>query len=412
MGQVAVNLPRITWLMIFGVLLTACAGAATGPTPAEPPLPALAPTQTSQSTKAPTMTPSPSLDEPPPAGAQFEFTTDFSKHAVSYREILSGGPPKDGIPAIDDPKFISVEEAKQWLLPVEPVILVQVGDDARAYPLQILTWHEIVNDAVDGVPLTVTFCPLCNTAIAFERTVDGRVLDFGTTGRLRYSNLIMYDRQTETWWQQANGEAMAGELTGTRLGFLPAAIISWGDFQEANPEGKVLSTETGISRPYGQNPYVGYDDVNNSPFLYRGPETPGQLRPMTRVLAMERNGDVVAFSYGTLEQLRVVNESVGGEDVVVLWESGTSSALDSSGIAFGRDVGSANAFSRQVVDVNLNFAFDGSDFVDEETGSRWTILGEATEGPLAGRQLDPIVAINHFWFSWVAFQPETRVYQP
>ena len=358
------------------------------------------------------VSPSPAEEAPPPRGAELEFRTDFNQHSVDYAEVLSGGPPKDGIPAVDIPRFVSVEEADAWLQPQEPVILLRVGSDARAYPIQILVWHEIVNDVVGSRPVLVTFCPLCNTAIAFERTVDEQVLDFGTTGRLRFSNLIMYDRQTETWWQQANGEAIAGDLTGTRLEFLPAAIVSWEDFRAAHPDGLVLSVETGYARAYGQNPYVGYDDVNNSPFHYRGPETPGQLRPMTRVLAVERNGDVVAFPYGTLEELRAVNESVGGEEVVVLWEPGTASALDSSGIAFGRDVGSANAFSRIVDGRSLTFAFDGSNFTDQETGSRWSILGEATEGPLAGRRLDPIVAINHFWFSWVAFQPETRVYQP
>ena len=412
MGQVAVNLPRITWLMIFGVLLTACAEAATGPTPTEPPLPALDPTQTSQSTKAPTMTPSPSLDESPPAGAQFEFTTDFSKHAVSYREILSGGPPKDGIPAIDDPKFISVEEAKQWLLPVEPVILVQVGDDARAYPLQILTWHEIVNDAVDGVPLTVTFCPLCNTAIAFERTVDGRVLDFGTTGRLRYSNLIMYDRQTETWWQQATGEAIAGELTGTRLKFYPASIIAWADFNTHHPDGKVLSRDTGFGRDYGRNPYTGYDDVNSSPFLYRGPETPGALPAVARVLTIALNGEAVAYPYDVLQDVRMVNDTVGGTEVVVVWKGGTASALDTSRIADGRDVGAASAYSRVLDGETLTFSLDGGRIVDDQTGSEWNVLGQAVGGKLAGQSLTPVVAINHFWFSWAAFKPETRIYQP
>ncbi|NIN68937.1 MAG: DUF3179 domain-containing protein, partial [Anaerolineae bacterium] len=141
-----------------------------------------------------------------------------------YSEILSGGPPKDGIPAIDAPKFISVEEADEWLQPQEPVVLVQVGDDARAYPIQILMWHEIVNDTIGEVPVAVTYCPLCNTGVAFERTFDGQVLDFGTTGRLRYSNLIMYDRQTETWWQQATGEGIVGEYALRQLTFVPASM--------------------------------------------------------------------------------------------------------------------------------------------------------------------------------------------
>jgi len=395
----------LTATVAGSLLLAACAAAhGTSSETATPPATPAAKTAVAVAT--------PTREAPPPSGAKAEFSTDFSRHTVDYAEILSGGPPKDGIPSVDDPQFISVEEAGGWLQAQEPVIFLRLGDDARAYPLQILVWHEIVNDVVDGRPILVTFCPLCNTAIAFERTVDGRVLDFGTTGRLRYSNLIMYDRQTETWWQQANGEAIAGEQTGTRLEFLPAAIVSWDVFRAAHPEGIVLSTDTGYDRPYGQNPYVGYDDVGNSPFLYRGPDTPTNLRPMTRVLAIELDNDVVAFPYGTLGDLRVVNETIGGEDVVIFWEPGTASPLDSSGIAFGRDVGSANAFSRIVDGRSLNFGYDGTGFIDEETGSRWDILGEAVEGGLVGVRLTPVVAVNHFWFSWVAFQPETRVYRP
>lgn len=138
-----------------------------------------------------------------------------------------------------------MKEADEWLEAVEPVVLVRVGDEARAYPIQILMWHEIVNDSLGGKPLMVSFCPLCNTAIAFEREFDGQILDFGTTGRLRYSNLIMYDRQTETWWQQATGDAIAGEYAGAQLAFYPASIISWADFKAAYPNSTVLSHETG-----------------------------------------------------------------------------------------------------------------------------------------------------------------------
>jgi len=164
--------------------------------------------------------------ETPPEFATVEFKTDFRKHCVHYDEILSGGPPKDGIPALDAPRFVTVSEADAWLKPNEPVISFQIGSDARAYPIQMLIWHEIVNDTVGGVPVAVTFCPLCNTAIVFERTVSGRVLDFGTTGRLRFSNLLMYDRQTESWWQQAIGQAIIGQLT--EQGFSPpqAAVDS------------------------------------------------------------------------------------------------------------------------------------------------------------------------------------------
>jgi hypothetical protein len=386
------------------VALTACAPAA--------PLP-LPPANT-DTAPAPTRTPgpTPTLDpnEPPPAGAAAEFTTDFSKRSVPFSEILSGGPPKDGIPAIDAPQFVSVAEADSWLKAREPVVLVRVGEDARAYPLQILTWHEIVNDVLGGEPLTVTFCPLCNTAIAFRRTVGERVLDFGTTGRLRYSNLIMYDRQTETWWQQGDGRAIVGMLTGTQLEFHPAVIIAWADFKAAHPEGQVLSRETGFGRDYGRNPYLGYDDVDNPPFLYRGPPTPGRLPPVARVLALELNGETVAYPYDTLSQLRVVNDSVGGVDVVVLWTPGTASALDTSLIANGRDVGAATAFRRELEGRRLIFQFADGKITDAETGSEWNGLGQAVSGERAGAQLEPVAAFNHFWFSWAAFKPETRVY--
>ncbi|WP_448543034.1 DUF3179 domain-containing (seleno)protein [Roseiflexus sp.] len=415
------------WMRV--ILVTGCMLAACAPTSqpdvavSDPPAPTVAvseppaPTVAVPDAPAPTVaaggqsedTPLPA--EPPPYGAEIEFTTDFSKHSVPYSEILSGGPPKDGIPSIDDPDFQSINEADEWLEDREPVVFVQVGDDARAYPIQILIWHEIVNDVIGGEPLLVSFCPLCNTAIAFKRTFNGQVLDFGTTGRLRYSNLIMYDRQTETWWQQATGNAIAGEFTGAQLELYPAAIISWADFKNLHPNGRVLSRNTGYSRDYGKNPYFGYDDINQSPFLFDG-TTPDQLPPMARVLTVDLNGEAVAYPYDVLEKLHVVNDVVGGGEIVVLWAEGAASALDRGRIAEGRDVGSAVAYARLLDNQTLDFEFRGGTFFDTQTGSEWNILGQAVSGKLAGKQLTPIVSINHFWFSWAAFKPETRIYQP
>lgn len=343
----------------------------------------------------------------PPGDAQNEFSTDFSKTIVNYDEILSGGPPKDGIPSIDQPAFVTVAEADSWLADVEPVIRVESGSQVKAYPIQILMWHEIVNDSVGGLPLAITFCPLCNTAIAFERTPDGRVLDFGTTGRLRYSNLIMYDRQTETWWQQASGQALAGELTGSQLAFYPANIISWSDFKTSYPQGDVLSRDTGIFRSYGQNPYIGYDNINNPPFLYDGPDTPDKLLPMARVLTVELNNEAAAYPFEILEEMMVINDEVGGQPVVIIWQSGTASALDTGTIADGRDVGTAAAFSRAVNGEVLTFTSQDGQVIDSN-GTTWDLLGQSP----TGAQLSPVVAVNHFWFSWAAFKPETRVYQP
>ncbi len=349
-------------------------------------------------------------DEAPPAGTEREFSTAFSIHSVSYTEILSGGPPKDGIPAIDEPKFISVVEADTWLRPQEPVILVEVNDQAKAYPIQILTWHEIVNDTVGGTPVAVTFCPLCNTAIVFDRSLDGTVLDFGTSGRLRHSNLIMYDRQTESWWQQASGEAIAGLQTGTRLTFLPGAIISWEDFRAGHPDGLVLSRDTGFVRSYGSNPYAGYDDINSSPFLFRG-QTDGTLPPMARVWTIELGGETVAYPYDLMAAIGVANDVIAGQPVVVFWQAGTESAFrENRGSGDYRDVGTANSFSPEVDGQVLQFRMEKGRIVDEPSGSVWNLLGEAVEGPLAGTRLAPVVGVNHFWFSWAAFKPETRVY--
>lgn len=350
-------------------------------------------------------------DESPPSGAEREFTTDFSKHAVPFEEILSGGPPKDGIPAIDSPKFTSVKEADAWLKSAEPVILFEIEHDARAYPMQILMWHEIANDVVGGIPVVVTFCPLCNTAVAFDRRLEEKILDFGTSGRLRNSNLIMYDRQTETWWQQATGEGIIGHLTGKHLKLLPAMIVSWEEFRTAYPQGKVLSRDTGHVRDYGRNPYFGYDNIHKSPFLYRG-KTDGRLLPMTRVVTVELNGDAVAYPYEVLEQQHVVNDTVGRSSIVVFWKAGTASALDAGTVADGRDVGAVNTYSRDVDGRVLTFNYQDGQIVDVQTGSVWNLLGEAMLGELRGQRLTPVININHFWFSWAAFKPETRIYQP
>ena len=174
--------------------------------------------------------------------------TDFSKSLVDLDEILSGGPPKDGIPSIDKPQFVTAKTAAGWLDPREPVVVISIGTDVRAYPIQILMWHEIANDTVGGIPVSVTFCPLCNATIVFDRRLQGRVLDFGTTGRLRKSDLVMYDRQTETWWQQFSGRAIVGELVGKKLTRIPASIVAFDDFHKDHPQGKVLSRQTGHSR--------------------------------------------------------------------------------------------------------------------------------------------------------------------
>jgi uncharacterized protein DUF3179 len=340
----------------------------------------------------------------------FGWNTDFSRHSVPLTEIMSGGPPKDGIPAIDRPEFVSVSAADEWLKPKEPVILFERDGEARAYPLEILIWHEIVNDTVAGLPVTITFCPLCHTAIAFDRRTAGRVLDFGTTGRLRFSDLVMYDRQTETWWQQATGEGIVGTLTGTRLTALPAQIIAWATFKHAFPDGRVLSRHTGYSRSYGSNPYTGYDNVDASPFLYRGPTTDRRLRPMDRVVTISAGAENVAYPFSLLERLHVINDTAGGRPITVFFVPGVTSTLDDSNIAASRDIGTAAVFDRRLNGRPLTFHWTGQQITDRETGSVWTILGRAEAGPLRSGRLPQVVHGQQFWFSWAAFRPGTRVY--
>ena len=377
-----------------------------------------------------------------PSSAGLEFSTDFSRTVISFEAIMSGGPPKDGIPSIDSPEFVTMQAADEWIGDKEAVLVLRLQGKVRVYPLQILMWHEIVNDSVDGVPVAVTYCPLCNTGITFRSRIDGRDLDFGTTGRLRYSNLIMYDRQSETWWQQASGRGLIGEYAGRRLEMLPVALLPWNEVkatygqgrsaetaaddtatdeggsldvemvQDTSAEVKVLSKNTGYSRPYGQNPYQGYDS-NETPFLYAGPEIPDKYEQMERVLAVRVEDDELAFAYEELQEEKVVEREVGGRQVVVFWEAGTASALDAGKLSGGRDVGTAQAYFPAVEDeasgessgrMELSFYWDGDSFRDEETGSTWSVTGRATGGPLEGAQLESPVTINHFWFSWSAFQ--------
>jgi hypothetical protein len=337
------------------------------------------------------------------------WKTDFSRHTVSYAEIISGGVPRDGIPPIDSPSFVSTEAANSWLADREPVIALEINGDARAYPLQIMTWHEIVNDSVGGIPVSVTFCPLCNSAIAFDRRIGEVVYDFGVSGKLRNSDLIMWDRQTESWWQQFTGEAIVGDLVGIRLDMLPAVIISWGDFKLVYPEDQVLSQDTGYSRPYGRNPYAGYDDIDNSPFLFRG-DPDRRLLPMERVVAVTIDDAPVAFPFSVLEREKVINYQYGDRNLVVFFKPGTASALDQSSIKDSREVGATGVFTPQVKDHDLTFRAEGNSFIDNETGSVWNILGQSVSGTLSGDRLTPVVHGSHFWFAWGSFNPETIVY--
>lgn len=333
--------------------------------------------------------------------------TDFCQHQAGvYDEIISGGVPRDGIPPIDNPAFESIADASTWLQPQSPVIALAFNDVARAYPLAILTRHEIVNDVIGDTPVAVTFCPLCNSAIVFDRTVDGQVLRFGVSGLLRNSDLIMWDDVTQSWWQQFTGEGIVGSYTGTMLTILPSQVVGFGAFVEQYPEGEVLSRN---GRSYGSNPYVGYDS-SAQPFLFRG-ELDDRLFPTERVLAGIIGGEAIAYPFAALAEEIVINDTIGEIDVVAFWQPGAASALDQSSIDDSQDVGMAALFERELDGQVLTFSADESGLIqDDQTGSVWNVFGAATKGELAGKQLRQQFAFPHFWFAWAAFQPDTLIY--
>lgn len=332
--------------------------------------------------------------------------TNFCLHSIDYSDVLSGGPPPDGIPPIDNPEFESLEKGDEWLVDVQPVIALEVNGEARAYPLAILTWHEIVNDEIADVPVAVTFCPLCNAAVVFKREVNGDVLRFGVSGNLRNSDLIMWDNKTLSWWQQFTGEGIVGDLTGTQLEMIPAQLVAWQDFKAAHPDG-VVQARTG-PRNYGTNPYTGYDSTT-SPFLFLGEPDP-RLRATERVLGYNRGDTAVAYPMKVLAQEKVVADTLDGQDVVIFYAPGQVSALDNARIDKSKEVGSAAMFIPEVDDQKLTFKADGNKIIDNETGSEWDVFGRAVTGELEGAQLKPVLSHVHFWFAWAAFKPDTVLY--
>ena len=341
-------------------------------------------------------------------GSQYPAT--LPPPTVDTSELLRGQVP-DGIPAIDDPQFVTVADADEYLTDREGVVVLDIDGDARAYPVQILIWHEIVNDVVGGVPVSITYCPLCNSAVSYRRIVQGEVTTFGTSGLLFNSALVMYDRLTESLWTHYNGEAIAGIATAERLVPISSPLLGWTEFKETFPDGLVLDRDqTGHNRSYGSNPYADYDNPSGFPFLFRG-ELDDQIGAQRRVTGVSFDGVAKAW---TLEAIsggaaRATHDVVGDQPVVVLWKSGQATALESGQIDGGRDVGSVGVFVPEAAGQALNFAAEGSAFVDDATGSTWNVFGMAVDGPLKGTDLEPVPHLDTFWFAWFSYNPGTAL---
>ena len=349
------------------------------------------------------------------------WRTDFAKHSIDYGEIMPAGIPRDGIPPIDAPRFAGVGAAFDFIADDEPALVLSIGGEAKAYPLSILMRREIVNDAIGGVDVAVTYCPLCNSGVVFDRRVNGVALDFGVTGNLRFSDMLMWDRQTESWWQQIGGEAVVGEMTGARLNIIPSAIAPFGEFRRAHPDGKVLAGDAGRGADvdgvgadidYDAPAYAGYDDEWSYPSLLK--QTPDlRMASLERVMGLRVGGVAAAYPFRRLRDTPVVNDAVGGVDVAVFYSPDTLSPFGGADGATARQrafrAGSATAHIAAIDGRRLSFALDGGRIVDEQTGSVWNALGGATAGPLAGATLEPLPHGNYFWFAWAAFNPDTEI---
>jgi hypothetical protein len=342
-----------------------------------------------------------------------DWTTDFSRTTIDYDELLIGIralPIRDRIPPIDHPDFDPAAESTH-VVGREPGLALEIAGDARFYPLSILTAHEIVNDEVGGLPVAVTYCPLCNSAIVFDRTFEGQELRFGVSGLLRNSDLVMWDNVTESLWQQLTGEGLIGQYAGSQLAFLPSAITSFDDFKRKYPEGQVLGPDQGFGRQYGYNPYVGYSS-RSTPFgFFDQSNLDDRFPALERVVNVTIDGVAKAYPFSVIKPALAVNDTVGGIDIVVLWGGDTADALDAGQIGLAEGIGTGIAFARTVDGqaLTLSAGADGV-FVDAETGSQWDLNGTALTGPLAGSQLEPVVHGNEFWFAWAAFNPGAEVY--
>jgi len=306
-----------------------------------------------------------SVEEEPvePIEATEELVVDFSttdiqisdgvQHSVPLDDILSGGPPKDGIPSIDDPVFLSNDEA-DFLSDDEIGIMVDLEGEARFYPYSVLVWHEIVNDQIGDQAILVTYCPLCGSGIVFDPIVNDEVSEFGTSGKLWNSNLVMYDRQTDSYWSQILGEAIIGEMTGTRLDLLPSQIMKWSSFKSLHPEGQVLSTDTGYSRDYTRTPYSGYEDSIS--IFFPVDHSDDSFHPKAPAFGIEIDGVYKAYLQEYLEDGEFTDELNG-------------------------------------VELLVSYNQETQEFLIKRTDTD-----------------EVIVPFYNFWFSWFAVHPETLVW--
>jgi hypothetical protein len=349
------------------------------------------------------------------ASAVGNWTTNWNRRTIDLDELVLGLPasdPRDLIRPLDFPAYDPAAEADEWLVGDEIGVLLEIGGVARFYPLRILTAHEVVNDEVGGIPFALTYCPLCNTAAAFDRRVGGEVLRFGVSGLLRKSDLVMWDDATVSLWQQITGEGIVGEHAGTQLEFLPTATVTWADFKAIHPAGEVLSRDTGSGSNYGSNGYVGYTSQSGPFGRFFSDEVDPRFPALERVVGVRVGETTKAYPFSVLSESPVANDELAGTPITVWWaDTGATDNFDSTLPGEGQEIGTGIAFLSTVGGQVLTFGPAGVDtFVDTETGTTWTLFGEGIEGPLTGTQLETALHQNEFWFAWAAFNEGSPVH--
>lgn len=320
--------------------------------------------------------------------------TNGVKHTIPLDEIV-GVLPQDRIPAIDSPKFVTASEAEKWLSDDEIILGLYLDGEARAYPEQIMTWHEIVNDEIEGKPVAITFCPLCDTGIGFERRINGETVTFGTSGKLYNNNLLMYDRKTKSLWNQLGGKAVVGELTGYRLTIVPVETTTWARWKKLYPDTKVLSRETGHVRPYGTDPYGGYKESEGTLFPVSAKDE--RLFAKARIQGIEANGKYKAYDEESIRKVGLLNDEFEGKQLLIIADPETAAV---------------KLFDRSIGAKAMKFNLSSGKLLDQN-GGEWQVSGsslKAISGELKNAELQQLPSIGAFWFSWAAQHPETELW--
>lgn len=346
----------------------------------------------------------------------YVWKTDTSQKTIELNELHQAAQ-KDEIRALNFPKFVSGEAGKNQYFEHEPVIYMNFNGVAKAYPLSVLTLFELCNDTVGGEPVMVTFCPMCNAAMVFNRKVKHKgqevILNFGVSGILMHNDMVMYDHQTESWWQQLMGEAIVGEMAGTELKMMRAMIISVKDYFDRYPDGQILAPAMKVKigkkvhRPFH---HMEHNHHQLAEEYYIPEKTDPRLPPLERVLDIHVDDHAKIYPFTNLAEKKVINESFDGMSFVIFFHDETVSVLDEDDLKKSKKTGSATAFKSHLDGVDYTFETFGNYFKDHQTGSVWDITGYCREGVNKGKQLWLLPHSNHFAFAYLAFFPECEIY--